>query len=76
MLETTLCGIPFKNPLIAASGVFGFGAEYGELYDVSIWGGLCTKGLTLQPKSGNSGYRIYETASRCDEQYRLAKPGR
>ncbi|MCK9338924.1 MAG: dihydroorotate dehydrogenase [Bacteroidales bacterium] len=75
MLETTLCGIPFKNPLIAASGVFGFGAEYGELYDVSIWGGLCTKGLTLQPKSGNSGYRIYETASGVMNSIGLQNPG-
>ena len=49
-LQTTICDIKFKNPIIAASGTFGFGEEYNELYDVSCLGGISSKGLTLKPK--------------------------
>ena len=54
-------GLEFKNPLIAASGTFGFGEEFSLLYDLSILGGICSKGLTLNPKSGNKGIRLWET---------------
>lgn len=63
MLKTTLCGITFKNPVIAASGTFGFGREFESYMDVSKLGGISTKGLTFFPKQGNKGQRIHETAS-------------
>lgn len=75
MLETVICNVPFKNPLIAASGVFGFGAEYGELYEVGIWGGICSKGLTLNAKEGNTGCRIHETPSGVMNSIGLQNPG-
>ena len=45
-LTVKICGVSFKNPVIAASGTFGFGREYNELYDISAVGGVSTKGLT------------------------------
>ena len=54
-------GVEFKNPIIAASGTFGFGREYGEYFDLSKLGGICTTGITINPKDGNSGIRVYET---------------
>ncbi|GHU52777.1 dihydroorotate dehydrogenase B (NAD(+)), catalytic subunit [Clostridia bacterium] len=61
MLETKICGINFKNPIIAASGTFGYGREYAEMYDLSILGGISTKGTTLLPREGNLPPRIAET---------------
>ena len=63
ILEININGITFKNPIIAASGTFGFGREYHALYDVGILGGISSKGLTLHRREGNKGIRIYETAS-------------
>lgn len=63
MLKTTICGIEFKNPVIAASGTFGFGREYETYIDLNRLGGISTKGLTLNKKEGNSGQRIHETPS-------------
>lgn len=60
-MEININGIEFKNPVIAASGTFGFGQEYNDFYDVGKLGGICTKGLTLNPKEGNEGIRSYET---------------
>ena len=62
-LKVKICDIEFKNPVIAASGTFGFGREYGELYDISLLGGISTKGLTLKRRIGNDSPRIAETAS-------------
>lgn len=73
--ETSLCNIKFKNPIIAASGTFGFGDEYNELYDVSCLGGISSKGLTLKPKDGNEGIRIYETPSGIMNSVGLQNPG-
>ena len=67
--------MPFKNPLIAASGTFGFGEEYNELYDVGCLGGICSKGLTLHPKDGNEGVRVWETASGMMNSVGLQNPG-
>ena len=47
MLKVNINGLDFKNPVIAASGTFGFGAEYNNFYDVGILGGISSKGLTL-----------------------------
>ena len=52
-LSLNLCGVHFKNPIIAASGTFGFGREYDELYDISQLGGVSVKGLCLGGRSGN-----------------------
>lgn len=52
-----------KNPVIAASGTFGFGREYQNYMDLSELGGISSKGLTWEKRKGNKGQRIYETAS-------------
>lgn len=74
-LKTTLCGITFKNPIIAASGTFGFGREFDQLYDISCLGGLSVKGLTLQPREGNAAPRTVETASGMLNAVGLQNPG-
>ena len=75
ILSTSSHGITFKNPIIAASGTFGFGEEYDELYDVSCLGGISSKGLTLHPKDGNEGIRVYETPSGMMNSVGLQNPG-
>lgn len=75
MIRVNICGINFKNPVIAASGTFGFGEEYGQIYDVSKLGGISTKGLTINPKEGNDGVRIHETASGIMNSVGLQNPG-
>ena len=74
-LSVKVAGVPFKNPLIAASGTFGFGEEYNELYDVGCLGGICSKGLTRHPKDGNEGVRVWETASGMMNSVGLQNPG-
>lgn len=59
-LQVEICGVKFKNPLIAASGTFGFGREFNEAYDISVLGGVSTKGLTNEPRLGNPVPRIAE----------------
>ena len=59
-LSVNICGVNFKNPVIAASGTFGFGKEFNEIYDISVLGGISTKGLTLEPRLGNPTPRIAE----------------
>ena len=59
-LRVNICGVEFKNPVIAASGTFGFGREFDEIYDISCLGGVSTKGLTLEPRPGNPTPRIAE----------------
>ena len=59
-LSVKICGVEFSNPVIAASGTFGFGREYNEIYDISAAGGVSTKGLTLEPRRGNPVPRIAE----------------
>lgn len=75
ILATTINGVNFKNPVIAASGTFGFGREYHQLYDVGILGGISSKGLTLNQRDGNPGIRIYETASGIMNSVGLQNPG-
>jgi dihydroorotate dehydrogenase (NAD+) catalytic subunit len=64
-----------KNPVIAASGTFGFGEEYSELYDVSCLGGVCSKGLTLRPREGNPPPRLWETSCGLLNSIGLQNPG-
>ncbi len=62
-LSNTVAGIKLKNPVLAASGAFGYGLLYEEFYDISCLGGFVTKGLSLKPRSGNPVPRICETPS-------------
>jgi len=75
MLRVKICGVDFKNPVIAASGTFGFGQEYSDFYDVSKLGGICSKGLTLNKKEGNDGLRIAETKCGMLNSVGLQNPG-
>lgn len=75
MLNVNINGVDFKNPVIAASGTFGFGQEYNNFYDVSILGGISTKGLTLRKKDGNTGIRVYETKGGMMNSVGLQNPG-
>lgn len=75
VLETKIMGVTLKNPVIAASGTFGFGEEYSEYTDVSRLGGISGKGLTLNGSKGNDGIRIYESASGLMNSIGLENPG-
>ena len=75
MMNVNINGVDFKNPVIAASGTFGFGAEYNNFYDVGILGGISSKGLTINPKEGNDGLRVFETPSGMMNSVGLNNPG-
>lgn len=75
MLETTLCGVKMKNPIIAASGTFGFGLEYKDYLNLNNVGAISLKGLSLQPRRGNDGRRICETPSGMLNCIGLENPG-
>ncbi|MCH5155983.1 MAG: dihydroorotate dehydrogenase, partial [Clostridiales bacterium] len=74
-MKTVIAGVQFKNPIITASGTFGFGREYNNFYDVGLLGGICSKGLTLEPRQGNQPVRIAETASGMLNSVGLQNPG-
>lgn len=74
-LETKLLGVTLKNPVIAASGTFGFGHEYAEVFDVSRLGGISGKGLTLNGSAGNDGVRVTETPAGMLNSIGLENPG-
>ena len=74
-LSLDLCGVKLKNPIIAASGTFGFGREYDELYDIGRLGGISVKGLSLLPRTGNPPSRIAETPSGMLNSVGLQNPG-
>ena len=73
--KVNICGIEFKNPIITASGTFGFGKEYDKFYDIQNLGGICTKGLTLNKKDGNPAPRIAETYGGMINAVGLQNPG-
>lgn len=75
MLKTELLGCTMKNPLIGASGTYGFGEEYAPFYDPGIIGGISSKGLTLNPRPGNTGIRVHETPSGIMNSIGLENPG-
>ena len=60
-LETNLCGVTLRNPVLAASGTFGYGLEFAKLVDLNALGGLVVKGLSREPIEGNPPPRVYET---------------
>ena len=73
--SVTLCGVRFKNPIITASGTFGFGKEYANFYDLGALGGICTKGLTKEKREGNPSPRIAETPMGMLNSVGLQNPG-
>ena len=75
MTKVNICGLEFKNPVIAASGTFGFGREFEEYFQIEKLGGISTKGLTLNKKDGNKGIRIHETPSGLMNSIGLQNPG-
>ncbi len=74
-LSVTLCGIPLSNPVIPASGTFGYGREFAELYDIDVLGTFSFKGTTLQPRPGNPLPRIAEAPSGMLNAVGLQNPG-
>ncbi len=62
-LAITLCGIPLRNPVLAASGTFGYGVEFADHLDLNQLGGLVVKGLSREPMAGNPPPRLWETAA-------------
>lgn len=74
-LSVKVAGVSFSNPLIAASGTFGFGREYGEFYPLSKLGGISCKGITLKRRDGNPPPRIAETPSGILNAVGLQNPG-
>jgi len=75
LLDINFLEINLKNPIIMASGTFGFGREYAEIYDIQKLGGIVSKGLTLNPRSGNQGIRVWETSSGMMNSVGLENPG-
>src|SRR5258708_10859077 len=61
-LRTTLCGIQLKNPVIAASGTYGYGIEFEKVADLDAIGGIVVKGLSREPIAGNPPPRLWESA--------------
>ncbi len=60
-LATSLCGIPLRNPIIAASGTFGYGIEFASIVNLNKLGALVTKGLSREPIAGNPAPRLWHT---------------
>ncbi len=74
-LSVELAGVTMKNPVVVASGTFGFGREYGQFYHLSELGGICCKGLTLHRREGNPPPRIAETPMGILNSVGLQNPG-
>ena len=74
-LNVNICGVEFKNPVITASGTYGFGREYNEFYPISKLGGISSKGMTIREKAGNPPPRIAETPSGILNSVGLQNPG-
>lgn len=74
-IKVNIAGVEFKNPVITASGCFGFGRDYESIYPLSALGGIALKGITLEPRLGNPPPRIAETASGMLNSVGLQNPG-
>lgn len=74
-LSVTLAGVKLKNPIVPVSGTFGFGEEYGQFFDLNRLGGMCVKGLTLHPRTGNPSPRIAEAPMGMLNSVGLQNPG-
>lgn len=73
--KVNLCGVEIKNPIIPASGTFGFGYEFAEIYDINVLGSLSFKGTTLEPRFGNPTPRIAECTEGLLNAVGLQNPG-
>jgi len=74
-MSVNIAGIRLKNPVMTASGTFGFGEEYGEYYDLTRLGAVVVKGLTLRPRKGNPPPRTCETPAGMLNSVGLQNPG-
>ena len=74
-MKVNLCGIELDNPIIPASGTFGFGYEFAELYDINILGTFSFKGTTREPRFGNPTPRIAECTAGMINAVGLQNPG-
>lgn len=74
-LSISVAGIKMKNPVLTASGTFGFGREFASYYNLNELGGLTVKGLTLEPREGNKPPRMAETSSGILNSVGLQNPG-
>lgn len=74
-LSVELPGVQLKNPIMPASGCFGFGKEYGQLYDLSVLGAIMIKATTLETRFGNPTPRVAETAAGMLNAIGLQNPG-
>ncbi|EQD42948.1 dihydroorotate dehydrogenase 1B, partial [mine drainage metagenome] len=74
-LSVDIAGLRLKNPVLTASGTFGYGREASEIYDLSLLGGVMVKGVSLEPWSGNAPTRIARTASGMLNAIGLQNPG-
>lgn len=74
-ITTTLSGLTLSNPIIPASGTFGYGQEFSELYDINILGSISIKGTTKEPRFGNSQPRIAECPAGLINSVGLQNPG-
>src|SRR3954465_9778316 len=75
MLNVKLPGLSLKNPIMPASGCFGFGREYSQFYDLSELGAIMIKATTLEPRFGNPTPRVAETSSGMLNAIGLQNPG-
>ncbi len=73
--EVDLCGVKLTNPVVPASGTFGFGYEFADIYDINVLGAISIKGTTLQPRFGNPTPRIAECTSGLINSVGLQNPG-
>jgi len=74
-LAVEIAGIKFKNPVMVASGCYGFGREFSNFYDLNLLGAIMVKGLTLKPRIGNPPPRIAETPAGMLNSVGLQNPG-
>ena len=73
--KTTLCGVELSNPVIPASGTFGFGYEFNDIYDINVLGAISIKGTTKEPRFGNPTPRIAECTAGLINSIGLQNPG-
>ena len=74
-ISVMLCGIELSNPVIPASGTFGYGYEFREFYDINILGSFSFKGTTKEPRFGNPTPRIAECTAGMINSVGLQNPG-
>lgn len=74
-LRTSLCGVQLDNPVIPASGTFGFGYEFNDIYDINVLGAISIKGTTKEPRFGNATPRIAECTAGLINSIGLQNPG-